>query len=113
MPAPNDPSKRLPAAIEIDAAGKYVLPGLINAHAHVQDERGGIPQPLDYELKIWLAEEARVRIREYKAMGADGVKFLGVYRDVMEAAEDEAHKLGLPVAHHAGVEETNVWDAQH
>jgi len=159
MPAPNDPSKRLPAAIEIDAAGKYVLPGLINAHAHVQDERGGIPQPLDYELKIWLAcgittvrdvgsdtkktlalrarsvsgevaaprilvypmfnaqapvptnaEEARARIREYKAMGADGVKFLGVYRDVMEAAEDEAHKLGLPVAHHAGVEETNVWD---
>ena len=35
---------------------------------------------------------------------------MGVYRDVMEAAEDEAHKLGLPVAHHAGVEETNAWD---
>jgi hypothetical protein len=33
-----------------------------------------------------------------------------VYRNVMEAAEDEAHKLGLPVAHHAGVEETNAWD---
>lgn len=147
------------ADVEIDATGKYVLPGLIDAHVHVQDERGGIPQPLDYELKIWLscgittvrdvgsdtkktielraksaagevaaprilvypmfnaqhpvptnAEEARARIREYKAMGADGVKFLGVYRDVMEAAEDEAHKLGLPVAHHAGVEETNAWD---
>ena len=28
----------------------------------------------------------------------------------MEAAEDEAHKLGLPVAHHVGVEETNAWD---
>jgi hypothetical protein len=24
--------------------------------------------------------------------------------------EDEAHKAGLPVAHHAGVEETNAWD---
>ena len=35
--------------------GKYVLPGLIDAHAHTQDERGGIPQPLDYELKIWLS----------------------------------------------------------
>ena len=154
-----DGTKRLPADVEIDATGKYVLPGLIDAHVHVQDERGGIPQPLDYELKIWLscgittvrdvgsdtkktlalraksaagevaaprilvypmfnaqapvptnAEEARARIREYKAMGADGVKFLGVYRDVMEAAEDEAHKLGLPVAHHVGVEETNAWD---
>src|ERR1039458_727329 len=30
--------------VEIDAAGKYVMPGLINAHAHVQEERGGIPQ---------------------------------------------------------------------
>ncbi len=144
--------------VEIDATGKYVMPGLINAHGHVQEERGGIPQPLDYELKMWLAcgittvrdvgsntpktlqlrqqsaagevaaprifvypmfnmpttpqnaEEARARIREYKAMGADGVKILGVYRDVMEALEDEAHKLGLRVAHHTGVEETNAWD---
>jgi cytosine/adenosine deaminase-related metal-dependent hydrolase len=152
-------ANRLKADVEIDATGKYVLPGLIDAHVHVQDERGGIPQPLDYELKIWLScgittvrdvgsdtkktlelraksaagevaaprilvypmfnaqhpvptngEQARARIREYKAMGADGVKLLGVYRNVMEAAEDEAHKLGLPVAHHAGVEETNAWD---
>ncbi len=151
--------RREPADAEIDATGKYVLPGLIDAHAHVQDERGGIPQPLDYELKIWLMcgittvrdvgsdtkktlelraksaagevtaprvlvypmfnamppapttpEQARQRIRDYKQMGADGVKFLGMPRDLMEAAEDEAHKLGLPIAHHVGVEETNAWD---
>jgi imidazolonepropionase-like amidohydrolase len=144
--------------VEIDASGKYVMPGLIDAHAHVQEERGGIPQPLEYELKMWLscgittvrdvgsntpktiqlrqqsaegevaaprifvyamfnqpstpgnADDARARIREFKAMGADGIKILGVYRDVMEALEDEAHKLGLRVAHHAGVEETNAWD---
>src|SRR3954447_8775374 len=136
--------KRQPADAEIDAAGKYVRPGLINAHAHTQEERGGVPQPLDYELKIWLscgittvhdvgsdtrktlalrargaaAEIAaprflvypmfnsiqpapptptrpRTRIRDFKQMGADGVKFLGMYRDIMEAAEDEAHKLGF------------------
>jgi cytosine/adenosine deaminase-related metal-dependent hydrolase len=152
-------AKRSPADAEIDATGKYVLPGLIDAHAHVQDERGGVLQPQDYELKIWLAcgittvrdvgsdtkktlalraksaageiasprilvypmfnalppeptnaDEARARIRLFKEEGADGVKFLGVHRDVMEAAEDEAHKLGLPVAHHVGVEETNAWD---
>ncbi len=151
-------SRRPAGDVEIDAAGKYVMPGLINAHGHLQDERGGIPQPFEYELKLWLscgittvrdvgsdtrkavqlrrrsaegeiacprlfiypmfnrgvnpgnAAEARARVREIKDMGADGVKILGVYRDVMEALEDEAHKLGLRVAHHTGVEETNAWD---
>src|SRR3954451_14345368 len=36
----------------IDAGGRYVLPGLINAHAHLQEEHGGKPQPLEYELNI-------------------------------------------------------------
>jgi len=147
---------RRPAGdVEIDATGKYVLPGLIDAHAHTQDERGGVPQPQQYELNIWLScgittvrdvgsdtkktidlrqrseegtvaaprmfvypmigspkspEAARQRIRDFKAMGADGVKFLGIQRDIMEAAEDEAHKQGLRIAHHVGVEETNAWD---
>src|SRR5579872_2627328 len=151
-------SRRPKADVEIDAAGKYVMPGLINAHAHIQDERGGIPQPLEYEFKLWLscgittvrdvgsdtkqtlqlrkqsaegeiacprifvypmfnrgvtphnAAEAKARIDEFKSMGADGVKLLGVYRDVMEAAEAEAHVQGLRIAHHVGVEETNAWD---
>lgn len=140
---------------EIDAAGRFVLPGLINLHGHTQDERAGVSQDVNYCLKLWLAcgittvrdvgsdtkrtlaikeksargeiaaprlfvypvfgraqnaEEARVRVREIKAQGADGIKTLGIYRDVMKAMLDEAHKLGLPVAHHTGVEETNAWD---
>ncbi len=139
----------------IDATGKYVLPGLINAHAHLQEERGGKPQPLEYELNIWLAcgittvrdvgsdtkralelrrqsaegeiasprifiypmfgrarnaQEARARVRSLKEMGVDGIKILGIDRDAMQAMEDEAHKLELRIAHHAGVEETNAWD---
>ena len=139
----------------IDATGKYVLPGLINNHAHLQEERGGKPQPIEYELNIWLscgittirdvgsptpralalrkmsaegeiaaprifvypmfgqvknAEEARARVRALKQMGADGIKILGIDRDIMQAMEDEAHKLGMRIAHHAGVEETNAWD---
>ena len=155
----NGRGKRPTAATEIDATGKYVLPGLINAHSHVQDSRAGIPQPLDYELKIWLAcgitsvrevgaddtqsiidlrgksergevasprvfvygrfsnppvpltpDAARQRVRDLKKMGVDGIKLLLVDRDVMTAMEDEAHKLGLRVAHHVGVQETNAWD---
>jgi cytosine/adenosine deaminase-related metal-dependent hydrolase len=150
--------RRLTADAEIDAKGKYVLPGLINAHAHIQDERSGIAQPLEYEFKTWLAcgitsvrdvgsntvqtldlraksaaaqivaprifvypqfgqapapktpDEARARVRQFKQMGADGIKLLLTYRDIMEAMEDEAHKLNLPIAHHVGVEETTAWD---
>jgi hypothetical protein len=139
----------------IDATGKYVLPGLINAHAHLQEERGGKPQPIEYELDLWLAcgittvrdvgsdtkralelrrqsaegqiaaprifvypmfgrpkdvAAARAHVRELKAMGADGIKILGIDRDTMGAMEDEAHQLNLRIAHHAGVEETNAWD---
>ena len=139
----------------IDATGKYVLPGLINAHAHLQEERGGKPQPIEYELNIWLAcgitairdvgsdtkralelrkqsaegeiaaprmfiypmfgrvnstAQARERVRSLKQQGADGIKILGIDRDLMGAMEDESHKLGLRIAHHAGVEETNAWD---
>jgi hypothetical protein len=152
---PGAGSRRPQGDVQIDATGKYVMPGLINSHGHVQDERGGIPQPLEYELKIWLScgitsvrdvgsdtkktlqlreqsakgevvsprifvypmfgrvntpEEAVARVRELKAMGVDGIKILGIYRDVMKAMEDEAHKLSLPIAHHIGVEETNAWD---
>src|SRR5712664_1206651 len=34
--------KRTAGDVEIDATGKYVMPGLINLHGHVQEDRGGI-----------------------------------------------------------------------
>lgn len=148
-------ARRQPADAEIDATGKFVLPGLINAHAHLQGERAGYPQPLDYTLKLWLASgittvrevggntetllaaraaerdgksvsprirlylrfggartaaQARERVRALKAQGADGIKIAGLDRDILMAMLDEAKKAGLRVAHHVGVEETNVWD---
>ncbi len=48
---PDDP----PPDAVIDATGKYVLPGFVNAHMHLQDERGGIPQPFQYEANLYLA----------------------------------------------------------
>lgn len=152
----NGTARRPQADVEIDAAGKYVMPGLINAHGHVQDERGGIAQPLEYQLKLWLgmgitmvrdvssqtektlklkaesqagqvmaprflvyarysppntAEQARQRVRDLKAIGADGLKLFGMDRDIYVAVLDEAHKQGLGVAQHMAVDETNALDA--
>ncbi len=56
------------------------------------------------------AAAARARVRELHGKGADGIKILGIQRDTMDAMMDEAHKLGLRVAHHVGIEETNAWD---
>jgi len=152
--------RRPEAATEIDAAGRFVLPGLINLHAHLQNERGGIPQPYEYQFKLWLASgittvrdvssggdpqafltlraqsdegrieaprifvcagytrrptpqtpaEARARVQELKRLGVDCIKIGGMDRDLLAPMLDEARKAGLPVAHHAGVEETNAWD---
>jgi imidazolonepropionase-like amidohydrolase len=151
---PSAAARAFPGAAEIDARGKYVLPGFINSHAHIQDERGGAPMAFDYCLKLWLAcgvttvrdvgsdfekskklreesaagtraapriflyrafraatpDEARATVRRYKEEGADGIKLFGIYRDVMAAMSEEADKLGLRRAHHAGVEETNALD---
>ena len=39
----------------IDATGLTVMPGIVDAHAHVHFARGGKPMPRDYVYKLWLA----------------------------------------------------------
>jgi len=149
-----DPSAYKEEAHVLDGSGLYVLPGLINIHAHIHDSRAGHPLPFEYLYKLWLAcgittvrdvgsnyektldekrrsregsvtapriflymtvwgetsQEVRERVREIKKLGGDGVKIFGMDRDIMRATLEESHKLGLRVAHHVGVEETDAWD---
>ena len=76
-------ARRPAAATEIDAKGKYVLPGLINGHGHVQEERGGIPQPLEYELKLWLASG----ITSVREVGANNTQSIIDLRGKSERGE--------------------------
>jgi len=69
-------TRRPTGDIEIDAMGKYVLPGLINAHGHIQDERGGVPQPVEYQLKLWLASG----ITTVRDLGSDTHKTVDLRR---------------------------------
>lgn len=148
----------------IDAAGMYVLPGLIEMHAH-------LPAPADtgpsaqYAYRLYLGhgittvrdagtgagmqvmadqrrlaaansivaprlvlcqrwplplrrwdvghtpEDGRRMVRQFKEIGADCVKISrspGHYPDVMEAATDEAKKLGLHVMTDLKVSETDA-----
>jgi imidazolonepropionase-like amidohydrolase len=138
----------------LDGSGLYALPGLINGHAHIHDNRGGVPIPFEYLYKLWLScgitcvrdvgsnydktfperkksmegsvaapriflymrawgrnpEEVKRSVQEIKKRGGDGVKIFGMDRDIMKAALTQAHELGLRVAHHVGVEETDAWD---
>jgi hypothetical protein len=151
---PSGSARNLTADADIDARGKFVLPGFVSMHNHIQDERAGKPMNVDYCLKLWLAcgittirdvgsdfvkakgwraaseagtlaaprillyrgfrattpQEARLEVRRIKEEGADGIKFFGIHRDVMEAMSMEALPIRLRRAHHAGVDETNAWD---
>jgi imidazolonepropionase-like amidohydrolase len=157
---PGSPTDPPPDAV-IDATGKYVMPGIINAHMHLQDERGDVPQPVQYEMNLYLAsgattvrdvgadfekakkwraasaahtmvapriliytpnwrgrtggapetrETVRAGVRWAKEGGADGLKFFGIDRDLLEAALDEARHVGLRSAAHIAVEETTAKD---
>src|SRR5215472_15203327 len=56
---PSDGRQRAATAASdtvIDATGKYVMPGIVNAHMHWHEERQpGIPQPIQYERNLYLA----------------------------------------------------------
>jgi hypothetical protein len=137
----------------IDLAGRYVMPGLIDAHAHLEPP-GKVPS-VEYIYKLWLGhgittvrelgavrtgldfslkqaqlsaadqiiapriiayqrfgagqpmpitdpDQARRWVADTAALGADGVKFYGAAPRAMQAALDEATRLGLGTAcHHA------------
>ncbi len=76
----------------IDATGKYVLPGLINAHAHLQEERGGKPQPIEYELNIWLA----CGITTIRDVGSDTKRALELRKQSAGGRDRRAAHLRLP-----------------
>ncbi|MDB4879068.1 MAG: amidohydrolase [Gemmatimonadetes bacterium] len=82
-------ARRPPADAEVDATGKYVLPGLINAHAHLQNERGQVPQPLEYTLKLWLASG----ITTVRNMGADSSAMVVRTRDAGARGEIAAPRI--------------------
>jgi imidazolonepropionase-like amidohydrolase len=72
----------------IDARGKYVMPGLINAHAHIHDERAGVPMAQEFQMKLWLA----CGITTIRDVGSDFTKSKAL-RERSERGEIEAPRI--------------------
>jgi imidazolonepropionase-like amidohydrolase len=49
------PTLPVEADAVIEAAGKYVMPGMVNTHMHWHDERAGLPMPIQYARNLYLA----------------------------------------------------------
>ncbi|MFT5288230.1 MAG: imidazolonepropionase-like amidohydrolase [Planctomycetota bacterium] len=60
----------------IDGEGRYLIPGLISMHSHLQDERAGLDMPFQYQLNLWLASG----ITTVRDLGCDREKGLELRR---------------------------------
>src|SRR5438552_929617 len=69
----------------IDAAGKYVMPGIVNTHMHWHEERVG-PIPIQYERNLYLA----AGITTAREVGGDFEK------TKQWRADSAAHKIIAP-----------------
>jgi imidazolonepropionase-like amidohydrolase len=71
----------------IDAAGKYVMPGIVNAHMHWHEERQpGVAQPIQYERNLYLA----AGVTTVREVGGDFDK------SKQWQAESDAHRIVAP-----------------
>jgi hypothetical protein len=83
---------------EIDATGMYVLPGFINAHAHIASAQQGIAGPVppaEYVYKLWLGHG----ITTIREVGS----FNGLRWTMNERRRSAAHEIVAPrIAAYAG-----------
>ena len=80
-----------PGEHEIDAEGMYVLPGFVDAHAHIgfpQQGRHGALAPADYIYKLWLAHGVTT-IREVGSMN-------GLHWTLEQRAQSAAGDIAAP-----------------
>ena len=83
---PSERARQQPDAV-IDAAGKYVMPGMVNTHIHWHEWRDpDIPQPIQYERNLYLAS------------GTTTARELGGNFDTSKRwqAESDAHEIIAP-----------------
>ncbi|NYT37960.1 amidohydrolase [Allopusillimonas soli] len=92
----NPKHRPAPGDHEIDCHGKFVLPGLVDSHAHIgtpYHSMCGDPPPADYIYKLWLAHGVTT-VREMG--GLNGLQFTLQQRDASARQEIAAPHI---VAH--------------
>jgi hypothetical protein len=87
----NEASRPAKGDYEIDASGMYVLPGFINAHAHLSDAlqgKVGEVSAAEYVYKLWLGHG----ITTVREAGA----FNGLHWTLDEKRRSDAHEIVAP-----------------
>ena len=97
-----------PGAERVDLTGRTIIPGLINAHGHVNDVRGLDADPAFYteaHVEDQLARYARYGVTTVLSLGSGGTAGVAV-RDRQDAGLDRARLyLSGPVVNPASAEE--------
>jgi hypothetical protein len=81
-----DADYRKEAKTIIDATDKYVLPGFINMHGHLQDERAGKPMPFQYQYDLWLGSG----ITTHRDVGSE------IPKAIKEREKSDANSIAAP-----------------
>lgn len=110
-------------AAEIDGTGCWLLPGLVNTHGHLQEERAGVPIEAEYQLSLWLASgittvrdvgstwSRSVRLRARSAAGRIAAPRLYLYRSFGPVFDVGEARRRVDAFAAAGADGIKLWSA--
>lgn len=84
-----------PDARRIDASGKTVLPGLVDAHVHLLVEPGSSMPRSEGDLNVYLREELPARLRAYLEAGITPVVSTGDFWPAIRPVREQLQSVGL------------------
>lgn len=109
------------AAAVVDGTGCYVLPGLVNTHAHLQEAQAGVVMPMEYQLALWLAcgittvrdvgstLGRSLRIRQRSASGELAAPHVLLYQGFGPAETEEAARTRVRAIQSSGADGIKLW----
>lgn len=109
--------------VVLDGTGCSVLPGFVCTHAHLQEERGGIPIDTPYQLDLWLASgittirdlgsnySRSLRLRERSAKGEIAAPRIFLYKSFGTVSSETEARERVRAFKASGADGIKLWSA--